>query len=85
MAASLCAGSLDPPARDLSPVEAGQRRLGNNVLVCRSLNLGIRGRENYLNVAGMALVRVDATMCTVGAAAGFLEKESIKHSTPRVE
>lgn len=85
MPASLCAGSLDPPACDLPPVEAGQRRLGNDVLVLRPLNLGIRGSDNYLNVAGMTLVRVDATVRTVRAAAGFLEKASIKHSTPRAE
>lgn len=65
-----CAGSLDALARDLSPVEAGERGRGD--LVGALLNLLLTSGEDDLDVAGVAEVGVDATVCAVSAAAGFL-------------
>ena len=64
--------SLDPLPRYLSPVEALQLANGDDVLVFTPLDLLLAHAEDDLDVARVALVRVDATVCAVCAAAGFL-------------
>jgi hypothetical protein len=63
-------GSLNAFPRDLSPVETDECVC---ILVLAPLNLLLRCGEDDLDVARVALVRIDATVCTVRAAAGFLE------------
>ena len=69
-----CAGSLDALARDLPAVEASKGTTGcDNIILC-AFNFFIRNTEDNFDVAGVALVGVDTTVCTVRAAAGFLIK-----------
>lgn len=63
--------SLNPLPRHLPPVKTSEG--SNRILVLAALDLNIAGCEEDLNVAGVALVWVDATVRTIGAAAGFLK------------
>ncbi len=54
----------------MSAVKAG--KLLDNVLVVALLNLNIGSGKDDFDMARMALVGVNATVCAVGAAAGFL-------------
>lgn len=66
----LCSASFNPPSRHLSPVQASQRDCRG--LVRGLLHLHIRSRQDYFHVCGMTLERVNTTMGTVCATAGFL-------------
>jgi hypothetical protein len=55
----------------LPPVEAGKR---SSDLVCGLLYFNIAGTKNDLYMRWVALVRVDTTMSTICATAGFLEE-----------
>ena len=63
--------SLNPLPRHLPPVETGEG--GHRILVLAALDFNVAGCEENLNVAGVTLVWVDATVRAVGAAAGFLK------------
>ena len=67
-----CSGSLDPSASNLPPVEAGESRGCDGILVLRTFNLLVGRGEDNLDVARVALVGVDATVRTVCTAASFL-------------
>lgn len=64
--------SLNALLPQLSSVQLGRRHsVGVLVLVAR--DLVVRNTKDDLDVAGVALVRVDATVRTVSPAAGFLK------------
>lgn len=65
----LSTSSLDALAGNLSAVEAGE---GDGGRLGGLLDGLVNGREDDLDVARVTLVRVDATVRTVCAAAGFL-------------
>jgi hypothetical protein len=66
-----CTRSFDTSSGYLPPVEAGK---GSGNLVCSLLYFSFAGAKNDLYVCRVALVRVDTTMGTICATAGFLEK-----------
>ena len=68
----LCPCSLDPSASNLPPIEAGESRSSDGILVLRPLDLLVGRGKDDLDVARVSLVGVDATVRTVCAAAGFL-------------
>ena len=66
-----CTSSFDTSSGYLSPVEASK---GSCNLVCGLLYFSIAGAKNDLDMRGVALIRVDTTMCTICATARFLEQ-----------
>ena len=73
---------LDAPPCNLSPVEASERRRCN-FLILASLYLFLRCCKDNLNVAGMTLIRIDATVSAVRAAAGFLLSRQVRFKAGR--
>jgi len=67
----LCTRSFDTSSGYLPPVEAGK---GSGDLVCGLLYFSFAGAKNDLYMRRVALVRVDTTMGSIRATAGFLEK-----------
>lgn len=63
-------GSLDSSPCNLSSVQASQRK--GCRLVVGLLDFRVLSGKDDLDVRGVSLVRVDATVCTVCAATGFL-------------
>ena len=68
--------SLNALACDLPAVEASKGTTGRDNIILCAFNFFIRNTEDDFDVAGVALVGVDTTVCTVRAAAGFLRKGS---------
>ena len=67
----LCTSSFDTSSGYLPPVEAGK---GCGDLVCGLLHFNFGGTKNDLYMRRVALIRVDTTMGTICATAGFLEE-----------